>query len=136
MMKRICIWLTCLCGLMILSGDTFAQYSQTKCPPPKQRSWKERKALIKFPELIESEREKEKAKKSRKREQPVAKALRPEPVSHAAPGEIKQAPVKETKVVAVKEKKERPVRYKKERSRNAKFQKLNSREVASTKCPH
>lgn len=114
-MKRICTWLVCICALWVLSGaDAFAQYDQTKCPP-KQKSWKVRKSLIKFPELVEQE----KAKESKKKDRMAAKAPKPAPV----------------KLATVKEKEDRQPRYKKQRTPKAKLQKLNSREVASTKCP-
>lgn len=112
--KRLLTWLICLCGLFIITGgDAVAQYSQTQCPP-KKKSWKVRKSLIKFPELVEKEKDKERTAKEAK-------------------------PPK-----AVKEKEERVARKKQDRKplftfnrqKKAKLQKLDNKEVASTKCPH
>ncbi|HEY9178668.1 MAG TPA: hypothetical protein VIN07_13295 [Flavipsychrobacter sp.] len=114
-MKRSLTWLICLCGLFIITGgDAFAQYSQTKCPP-KKKSWKVRKSLIKFPELLEKEKEKERTAKEAKRAQ--------------------AAKVKEDEKV-VRKKQERKPLFNFERRNKARFQKLDNKELASTKCPH
>lgn len=112
-MKRPLMWLICLCGLIIITGgDTFAQYSQTKCPPKKQ-SWKVRKSLIKFPELIEKEKEKERTARQAKSPKPVKE--------------------KEEKIA--RKKQERKPLFNFDRRNNARLQKVDNREVASTKCP-
>lgn len=112
-MKQLTIWLICLCGLFILTGgDALAQYNQSKCPP-KQKSWKVRKSLIKFPELIEQEKEKER----------IAKQKR-------APELPKE---KEEKTARVKP--DRKALFSFDRRKNVRWQKVDSKEVASTKCP-
>ena len=112
-MKRLLMWLVCLGSLFIFSGgDLFAQYSQTKCPPKKQ-SWKVRKTLIKFPELIEKEEEKERTARQKKAQKPAKE--------------------KEEKTAKIKQDR-RPV-FSFDKRRNARLQKVDNREVASTKCP-
>jgi len=112
-MKRLLTWLICLIGLFILTGgDALAQYNQAKCPP-KQKSWKVRKSLIKFPELVEEQKEKERSAKQVKTQKPI--------------------PEKEEKTARVKS--GRKQLFSSDRRRNARLQKVDNREVASTKCP-
>lgn len=107
-------WLICLCGLFIITGgDALAQYSKTKCPPQK-KSWKLRKSLIKFPELVEKEKEKERTARQAK----VPK------------------PVKDKEEKVARKKQDRKPLFTSNRQRNAKLQKLDNKELASTKCPH
>jgi hypothetical protein len=111
--KRLLTWLICLCGLFIITGgDVFAQYSQTKCPPKKQ-SWKVRKSLIKFPELVEQEKEKERTARQAK-----------------SPKQVKE---NEEKIA--RKKQERKSLFNFDRRNNAKLQRVDNKEVASTKCP-
>lgn len=112
-MKRLLMWMVCTGGLFIFSGgDLFAQYSQTKCPPKKQ-SWKLRKSLIKFPELVEKEREKERTAKQAK-----------------AP---KANVEKDEKTARIKQ--ERKTLFNFDRRKNSRLQRVDNKEVASTKCP-
>lgn len=111
--KRLLTWLICLCGLFIITGgDAFAQYSQTQCPP-KKKSWKVRKSLIKFPELVEKEREKERVARQKKTP--------------------KVAKEKEEKVA--RQKQDRKPLFNFDKRNNARLQKLDNKELASTKCP-
>ncbi len=112
-MKRALMWLIGLCGLFIITGgDAFAQYSQTKCPPKKQ-SWKVRKSLIKFPALVEQEKEKERLAKQAKAPKPKLE--------------------KEEKTA--RKKQERKPLFNFDRRNNARLQRVDNKEVASTKCP-
>lgn len=112
-MNRVLMWLICLCGIFILTGgDAFAQYDQAKCPP-KQKSWKVRKSLIKFPELVEQQKEKERTAKQVKTQ--------------------KSIPEKEEKTASVKS--GRKQLFSSDRRRNARLQKVDNKNVASTKCP-
>ena len=111
--KRFFIWLVCLCGLFIFTGgDTFAQYSQTKCPPKKQ-SWKVRKSLIKFPELVEQEEEKERTARHAK-----------------SPKQVKGKVEK-----IARKKQERKPLFNFDKRNNARLQRVDNKEVASTQCP-
>lgn len=112
-MKLLLTWLICIGVLVVISGgDLFAQYNQAKCPP-KQKSWKVRKSLIKFPELVEQQKEKERSAKQVKMQKPI--------------------PEKEEKTARVKS--GRKQLFSSDRRRNARLQKVDNREVASTKCP-
>lgn len=110
--KQLLTWLVCFCAIFIMGSDAFAQYSQTKCPPKKQ-SWKVRKSLIKFPELIEKEKEKERTARQAK-----------------SPKQMKE---KEEKTV--RKKQERKPLFNFDRRNNARLQRVDNKEVASTKCP-
>lgn len=110
-MKRILVIFGLMCWILLLQTDTYAQRNQTKCPP-KQKGWKskERKELVKFPELLKKDRQQERA------ERKMVYATR-------------QKEDKKTAQI------ERSNYYTKERFTRAKTQKPSNKTVASTKCP-
>lgn len=110
-MKRILVIFGLMCWILLLQTDTYAQRNQTKCPP-KQKGWKskERNELVKFPELIKNDKQREKAERK---------------LGYATHQKAEKKPSDA----------DRTNYYTKERTIKVKKQKLSNNTVASTKCP-
>lgn len=97
--------------LFLYQPDAIAQRNQTKCPPGKSsKSHKISKSLVKFPELLKTEKEQKKAEWKQERA-PKERIVKDEAAKQRTNFYVKQQPVK------------------------SRMRKVTGKEIASTKCP-
>lgn len=111
--------------VLLCFPDAVAQRSKTKCPPKKSfwKTQKERKSLVKFPELVERQRDIAKEEKYYNKEKTGKPKVVPD----------KQIAGTFPNKASGKERDNRYIKAKKVRYRDIK---TSSKYVASTNCPH